>query len=52
MVTPKEILSREARYKNRKIRGSLEIQRLKRDSSKSHVNCDDGNLVKANTWTP
>ena len=45
-------LSREARYKNRKIRESLEIKRSKCDSSKLNINCDDGNFVKTNTWTP
>ena len=45
-------LSREARYKSRKIRGSLEIKRLKCDSSKLNINGDDGNFVKTNTWTP
>ena len=31
---------------------SLEIKRSKCDSSKSNVNCDDGNFVKTNIWTP
>ena len=39
-------------YKSRKIKESLEIKRSKCDSSKSNINPDDGNLVKANTWTP
>ena len=45
-------LSREARYKSRKIRESLEIKRSKCDSSKLNINRDDGNFVKTNTWTP
>ena len=45
-------LSKEARYKSRKIRESLEVKRSKCDSSKSNINSDDGNLVKTNTWTP
>ena len=48
----RKTLLREARYKSRKIRASLGIKRSKRDSSKSNMNHDDGNLVKANTWTP
>ena len=47
-----ETLSREARYKSRKIREPLEIIRLKCNSSKFNVNRDDGNFVKTNTWTP
>ena len=39
-------LSREARYKSRKIRESLEINRSKCDSSKFNINRDDGNFVK------
>ena len=42
-------LSREARYKSRKIRESLEIIRSKCNSSKLNINRDDG---KTNTWTP
>ena len=42
-------LSREARYKSRKIRESLEIKRSKCDSSKSNINCNGGNLMKTNT---
>ena len=38
-------LSREARYKNRKIRESLEIKRSKCDSSRFNINRDDGNLI-------
>ena len=38
-------LSREPRYKSRKIRESLEIKRSKCDSSKSNINRDDGDLV-------
>ena len=45
-------LSREARYKSRKIRESLEIIRSKCNSSKLNINRDDGNFVKTNTWTP
>ena len=45
-------LSREARYKSRKIRGSLEIKRSKCHSSKSNINRVDGNFVKTNIWTP
>ena len=45
-------LSREARYKSRKIRESLEIIRSKCNSSKMNINRDDGNFVKTNTWTP
>ena len=45
-------LSREARYKSRKIRESLEIIRLKCNSSKLNINRDDSNLVKTNTWIP
>ena len=40
-----KILSREARYK------TLIIKRSRWDSSKSHINSDDSNLVKTNTWT-
>ena len=43
---------RETRYKSRKIRESLEIKRSKCDSSKSDINRNDSNFVKANTWTP
>ena len=42
-------LSKEARYKSRKIRESLEIKRSKCDSSKSNIYRDDSNLVKTNT---
>ena len=45
-------LSREARYKNKKIRKSLEIKRSKCSRSKLNINRNDGNLVKTNTWTP
>ena len=45
-------LSREARYKSRKIWESLEIIRSKCNSSKLNINRDDGNFVKTNTWTP
>ena len=45
-------LSREARYKSRKIRESLGIKRSKYDSSKLNINRDDGNFVKTNTWIP
>ena len=45
-------LSREARYKSRKIRDSLEIIRSKCSSSKLNINRDNGNFVKTNTWTP
>ena len=45
-------LSRQARYKSRKIRESLEIKRSKCDSSKLNINRDDGNFVKTNTWIP
>ena len=41
--------SREARYKSRKIRESLEIKRSKCNSSKSHIKYDVGNFVKRNT---
>ena len=44
-------LSREARYKSRKIRYSRETKRSKCESSESNINRDDGNLVKTNTWT-
>ena len=43
---------REARYKSRKIRESLEIKKPKFGRSKSNINCDDGNAVKTNAWTP
>ena len=39
-------LSREARYKSRKIRKSLEIIRSKCNSSKLNVSRDDGNFVE------
>ena len=45
-------LSREARYKSRKIRESLKIKKSKCNSSKSNINRDDGNFDKNNTWTP
>ena len=46
-------LSRETRYKSRKIRESLEIIRAKCSSSKLNINRNDGNnFVKINTWTP
>ena len=45
-------LSREARYKSRKIRESLEIKRSKCDSSELNINRDDGNFLKTNTRTP
>ena len=44
-------LSREANYKSRKFRESLETKRSKCGSNKSNINRDDDNLVKANTWT-
>ena len=44
-------LSKEARYKRRKIWESMEIKISKCDSSKLNINRYDGNLVKANTWT-
>ena len=44
-------LSREARYKSRKIRESLEIIRSKCNSSKLNINRNDGNFVKTNTRT-
>ena len=43
-------LSREARYKSREIRESLEIIRSKCNSSKLNINRDDGNFAKTNTW--
>ena len=45
-------LSREARFKSRKIRESLKIKRSECSSSKSNINLYDGNFVKTNTWTP
>ena len=45
-------LSREARYKSRKIRESLEIIRSKYNGSKLNINRDDGNFVKTSTWSP
>ena len=45
-------LSREGRYKSRKIRESQEIVRSKCNSSKLNINRDDGNFVKTNIWTP
>ena len=45
-------LSRESRYKSRKIREPLEIIRSKCNSSKLNIYRDDGNFVKTNTWTP
>ena len=51
LATPKDII-KEARYKSRKIRESLEIKRSKRNSCKSNINRDDGKFVKTNTWTP
>ena len=45
-------LSRETRYKSRKIRESLEIIRSNCNSSKSNINRNDGNFVKTSTWTP
>ena len=45
-------LSREARYKNKTIRESLEIKRSKWNSRKSNIIRDDGNFIKTNTWTP
>ena len=48
MVTIKDIIQR-SKIHSRKIRESLEIKRLKCDSSKSDIN-HDGNLVKTNTW--
>ena len=45
-------LSREARYKSRKIREPLEITRSKCNSSKLNINHDDSNFVKTNTSTP
>ena len=45
-------LSREARYKSRKIRESLEIIRSKCNSSKLNINRDDGKFVETNTWAP
>ena len=45
-------LSRETRYKSRKIRESLEIIRSKCNSSKLNINRDDGSFVKTNKWTP
>ena len=47
LVTPKDIIQRS------KIIKVLIIKRSICDSSnKSHINRDDGNLVKTNTWTP
>ena len=45
-------LSREAKYKSRKIKESMEIKRSKCDSSKSSVNRNDGTFMKTNTWRP
>ena len=45
-------LSREARYKSRKIWESLEIKRSKCDSSKLNINRDDGTFMKTDIWTP
>ena len=47
-----QTLSREARYKSRKTRESLEIKRSKCDISKLNINRDDVNCVKTNTLTP
>ena len=45
-------LSREARYKSRKNRESLEIIRSKCNISKLNINRDDGKFVETNTWAP
>ena len=45
-------LSREAKYKSRKVRESLQIKRSKCKSTKSNINPDDCNFIKTNTWTP
>ena len=45
-----KFLSREAKYKSRKFRESLESKRSKCDSSKCNINRDDGSLVKTNIW--
>ena len=47
----RKTLSREARYKSRKIMESPEIIRSKCNSSKLNINRDHGNFVKTNTWT-
>ena len=45
-------LSKEATYKSRKIRESLEIKESKCDSGKSNIDHHHGNFVKINTWAP
>ena len=44
-------LSREARYKIRKIMESLEIKSLRYGSGRSNIYCDDSIVVKTTTWT-
>ena len=44
-------LSREARYKIRKIMESLEIKSLRYGSGRSNIYCDDSIVVKTATWT-
>ena len=45
-------LSTEQRYHKRKIRKPLEFKKAKTSKRRKVLNRDEGNLVKANTWTP
>ena len=45
-------LSTEHQYHRRKIRESLEIKKAKTNKRRKVLNCDEGNLVKTNAWTP
>ena len=38
-------------YQEKQDTKALTIKRSRLDSSKSHINYDDSNLVKTNTWT-
>ena len=51
-INPKT-LSTEQQYHRRKIRESLEIKKTKTNQKKKsfELSCDEGNLVKTNTWT-
>ena len=45
------IIARENDYRKRKIQEALEIKKAKYSKKIKVLNRDEGNLVKANTWT-
>ena len=49
-INPKT-LTNEQQYHRQKIRESFKIKMAKTNKRSKVLNCDEGNLVKTNTWT-